>query len=123
MLWKVILMSRNSLLSMRCELGITAMIIKSKFSINKGIIVKIIEPMGLMRWLGFGAEVTPVWRVEVLCRKSAIRYHFPRKGELRKERIGLVPDQFLLPLTPLTGQLRFEFEDHELQSDSEPMAL
>jgi len=116
-------MSRNGNIRMRCELGVTAIIVNSKFSINRGIIVKVIEPMGLMRWPGFSTEVMPVWRVQVLCKESAIRYHLPRKGELRKERIGLVPDRFLLPLTPLTGQLRFEFEDCEPEPDLEPMSL
>lgn len=116
-------MSRNGHIDLNCELGCIAMIMKSKFSINQGIIVKVIEPMGLMHWPDFGTGLTPVWRVEVLCKKSAIRYHLPRKGELRKEKIGLVPDRFLRPLTPPTGQLRFEFEDYEPEPDLEPMAL
>lgn len=116
-------MSRNGHIYMRCELGATAIIVNSKFSINRGIIVKIIEPMGLMCWPGFGTEAVPVWRVQVLCKQSAIRYHLPRRGELRRETIGLVPDRFLRPLTPLTGQLRFEFEDYEPEPDLEPMTL
>jgi hypothetical protein len=116
-------MSRNGDIPVRCELGGIAIIVKSKFSINRGIIVKVIEPMGLMTWPGFGTGLTPVWRVQVLCSKSSIRYHLPRKGELRKEKIGLVPDRFLCSLTPLTGQLRFEFEDYEPEPDLEPMAL
>lgn len=116
-------MPRDGAIALNCELGSTAMIVKSKFSINQGIIVKVIEPMGLMHWPDFGTGMTPVWRVEVLCKKSAIRYHLPRKGELRKERIGLVPDRFLCSLTPLTGQLRFEFEDYEPESNLEPVTL
>jgi len=116
-------MSRNGHISMRCELGGTAIIVNSKFSINRGIIVKVIEPMGLMQWPDIDGGVVPVWRVQVLCKKSAIRYHLPRKGELRKEKIGLVPDQFLCSLTPLTGQLRFEFEGYEPEPNLEYMAL
>ena len=116
-------MSRNGDIRLHCELGSIAMITKSKFSINKGIIVKVIEPMGLMRWPGFGLRVTPVWRVRVLCKQTTICYHLPKKGELRREVVGLVPDQFLRSLTPLTGQLRFEFEDYEPEPVIEPMAL
>ena len=116
-------MSRNGQIPMRCELGGTAIIVNSKFSINRGIIVKVIEPMGLMHWPDIDWGIVPVWRVQVLCRKSSIRYHLPRKGELRKERIGLVPDRFLCSLTPLTGQMRFEFEDYEPEPNLEPMAL
>lgn len=116
-------MSRNGHIHMRCELGGIAMIVNSKFSINRGLIVKIIEPMGLMRWPGFDTSVIPVWRVKVLCKESCIRYHLPRKGELRKETMGLVPDRFLRSLTPLTGQMRFEFEDYEPEPDIELMAL
>lgn len=116
-------MSRNGNIRIRCELGCIATITKSKFSINQGIIVRVIEPMGLMRWPGFGTEVIVIWRVEVLCQESAIRYHLPRKGELRKQKIGLVPDRFMRPITPLTGQMRFEFEDYEPEPDIEPMAL
>lgn len=116
-------MSRNGNIYMRCELGTIAMIVNSKFSINRGIIVKVIEPMGLMHWPDVDWGIIPVWRVQVLCKQSSIRYHLPRKGELRRERIGLVPDRFLRPLTPLTGQMRFEFEDYEPEPDLEPMAL
>ena len=41
-------MSRNGDIKLNCELGCVAMITRSKFSINQGIIVKVIEPMGLM---------------------------------------------------------------------------
>ena len=116
-------MSRNGEVYQRCELGSIAMITKSKFSINQGIIVKVIEPMGLMRWPGFGTQVIVIWRVEVLSQERMIRYLLPRKGVLLREKIGLVPDRFLRPLTPLTGQLRFEFEDYEPEPDLEPMAL
>lgn len=116
-------MSKGHTEPLRCELGSLAIIVNSKFSINRGIIVKVVEPMGLMPWPGFGATAIPVWRVRVLCAQSAIRYHLPTKGELRQEKMGLVPDHFLRPLTPLTGQMRFEFEDYQSESDLEPMAL
>ena len=116
-------MSRNGFIHMRCELGGIALIVNSKFSVNRGIIVKVIEPMGLMRWPGFGTEVMPIWRVQVLCDQSKICYHLPNKGELRHEKTGLVPDRFLRSLTPLTGQMRFEFEDYEPEPNLEPMAL
>lgn len=106
-------MSRNGNIRVRCELGTIAIITRSKFSVNRGIIVKVIEPMGLMRWPGFHGDVVPVWRVEVLCRKSTLCYHLPQKGELRHERTGLIPDRYMRAITPLTGQLRFEFEDYE----------
>lgn len=116
-------MSSNGDIRFNCELGCIAMIAKSKFSINQGIIVKVIEPMGLMQWPDFGTIATPVWRVKVLAQGHTICYHLPKKGELRHERIGLVPDQFLRCLTPLTGQQHFEFEDAVSQPNLEPMAL
>jgi len=116
-------MSRSDPIPLHCELGSVAMIIKSKFSVNRGIIVQVIEPMGLLPWPEIDNEVIPVWRVKVICKKSAICYHFPKKGELRKEKVGLVPDRFLRSLTPLTGQLRFKFEDCEPEPNLEPMAL
>lgn len=109
----MMLMSRNGHIRLRCELGSVAIITRSKFSVNRGIVVKITEPMGLMRWPGFGTGVTPVWRVEVLCKNTKLCYHLPQKGELRREYSGLIPDRYLRPITPLTGQLRFEFEDYE----------
>ena len=116
-------MSRNRHISLRCELGSIAMIVNSKFSVNRGIVVQVLEPMGLMHWPEINYGVIPVWRVKVISKKSVICYHFPIKGELRKEKVGLVPDQFLRSLTPLTGQLRFEFEDYEPEADLELMAL
>lgn len=116
-------MSRNGIIRLSCELGCIAIITKSKFSVNQGIIVRVIEPMGLMHWPGFDTQVITIWRVEVLCKDSVLRYHLPRKGELLKQRIGLVPDRFMRPITPLTGQMRFEFEDYEPEPDLEPMAL
>ncbi|MBT8571775.1 hypothetical protein G6657_08845 [Polynucleobacter paneuropaeus] len=56
-------MSRNGHIHLRCELGCIAMITDSKFSVNRGLIVKVIEPMGLMRWPGFDTEAMPIWRV------------------------------------------------------------
>ncbi|MBT8606370.1 hypothetical protein G6677_07845 [Polynucleobacter paneuropaeus] len=109
-------MSKNGHIQLRCELGSIALIVDSKFSINRGIIVRVIEPLGLMRWPGFEFNVIPVWRVEVLCKETTICYHLPQKGELRQESTGLVPDRFMRALTPLTGQQRFEFEDYEPES-------
>ena len=43
-------MSRNGHIHLNCELGSIAIITRSKFSVNRGIIVKVIEPMGLMHW-------------------------------------------------------------------------
>jgi len=123
MLSKAKVMSRNGYIHLRCELGSIAMITNSKFSVNRGLIVKVIEPMGLMRWPGFDTEVMPIWRVQVLAQGHRICYHLPKKGELRHERVGLVPDRFLRCLTPLSGQLRFEFEDYEPEPHLEPMAL
>jgi hypothetical protein len=116
-------MARYDNQSINCELGGMAIIVKSKFAMNRGIIVKIIEPIGLIRWPGFGKSVMPVWRVQVLCSQSTICYHLPQKGELRRETMGLVPDRFLRSLTPLTEQLRFQFEDYEPGLDVEPMVL
>ena len=116
-------MSRNGHIYLRCELGCIAMITDSKFSVNRGLIVKVIEPMGLMRWPGFDAEVMPIWRVQVLAQGHTICYHLPKKGELRHEKVGLVPDRFLRCLTPLSRQMRFEFEDYEPEPNLEPMAL
>ncbi|MDH6504814.1 hypothetical protein [Polynucleobacter sphagniphilus] len=116
-------MSRNGHIHLGCELGCIAMITDSKFSVNRGLIVKVIEPMGLMRWPGFDTEVMPIWRVQVLAQGHTICYHLPKKGELRHEKVGLVPDQFLQCLTPLSGQMRFEFEDYEPEPNLEPMAL
>ena len=115
--------SRNGNYHLNCELGMIAMTKRTKFSVNRGIIVQVIEPMGLLPWPEIDNEVIPVWRVKVICKKSAICYHFPKKGELRKEKVGLVPDRFLRSLTPLTGQLRFKFEDCEPEPNLEPMAL
>ena len=116
-------MSRNGNIHLNCELGCIAMITNSKFSVNRGLIVKVIEPMGLMRWPDFGLSVFPVWRVQVLAQGHTICYHLPKKGELRHEKVGLVPDRFMRSLTPLSGQLRFEFEDYEPEPDLEPMAM
>ena len=116
-------MSRNGNIPLHCELGSIAMITQGKFSINKGIIVKVIEPMGLMHWPDIDWGVIPVWRVKVLAQGHTICYHLPNKGELRHERVGLVPDRFLRCLTPLSGQMRFEFEDYEPEPNLEPMAL
>ena len=116
-------MSRNGQIYLRCELGCIAMITDSKFSVNRGLIVKVIEPMGLMRWPGFDTEVMPIWRVQVLAQGHTICYHLPKKGELRQEKVGLVPDRFLRCLTPLSGQMRFEFEDYEPEPNLELMAL
>jgi len=116
-------MSRNGHIPFNCELGCIAMIVKSKFSINQGIIVKVIEPMGLMHWPDIDWGVIPVWRVQVLAQGHTICYHLPIKGKLRHEKVGLVPDRFLRSLTPLSGQLRFEFEDYEPEPDLERMAL
>lgn len=116
-------MSRNGHMVYRCEMGCIAMITKSKFSVNRGIIVQVIEPMGLMRWPGFFTQVIPVWRVKVLSQTHTLCYHLPQKGELRYEQVGLVPDGFMQSLTPLSGQLRFEFEDYEPEPDIEPACL
>ena len=99
------------------------MITDSKFSINRGLIVKVIEPMGLMHWIDIDWGVIPVWRVKVIAQGHTICYHLPRKGELRYEKVCLVPDRFMRSLTPLSGQLRFEFEDYEPEPDLELMSL
>jgi hypothetical protein len=52
-----------------------------------------------------------------------INLYCPKKGELRHEKVGLVPDRFLRCLTPLSGQMRFEFEDYEPEPNLEPIAL
>ena len=116
-------MSRNGHIPLHCELGSIAMITKSKFSVNRGIIVQVIEPMGLMRWPGFNTEVIAVWRVKVISQHHTLCYHLAQKGELRYEHVGLVPDRFLRSLTPLSGQLRFEFEDYEPEPNIEPASL
>ena len=116
-------MSRNGHIHLRCELGCIAMITDSKFSVNRGLIVKVVEPMGLMHWPEIDWGVIPVWRVKVLAQGHTICYHLPQKGELRHEKISLVPDSFLRSLTPLSGQQRFEFEDYEPEPDLEPMTL
>lgn len=116
-------MSRNGRIHLRCELGCIAMIADSKFSVNRGLIVKVIEPMGLLHWPEIDWTVIPVWRVKVLAQGHTICYHLPRKGELRYVKVGLVPDRFLKALTPLSGQQRFEFEDYEPEPNLEPMAL
>jgi hypothetical protein len=116
-------MSRNGHIPLRCELGCIALITDSKFSINRGLIVKVIEPMGLMHWPDIDWGVIPVWRVKVIAQGHTICYHLPQKGELRYEKVGLVPDRFMKSLTLLSGQMRFEFEDYKTGSDLEPMAL
>jgi hypothetical protein len=116
-------MSRNGHIYLRCELGSIAMIVDSKFSVNRGIIVRVIEPMGLMHWQGYEYTVIPVWRVEVVCKETTIAYHYPQKAELRYESTGLIPDRFLRSLTPLSGQQRFEFEDYEPEPQLEPAVL
>lgn len=116
-------MSRNGYVHLRCELGCYAVIVDSKFSVNRGIIVKVIEPMGLMHWPGYEYTVIPVWRVKVLSQGTTLCYHLPIKGELLQQRSGLIPDRFLRPLTPLSGQLRFEFEDYEPEPQLELMTL
>jgi hypothetical protein len=116
-------MSKNDDIALRCELGSVAMIVNSKFSVNRGIVVQVLEPIGFMEWPEIDTGLIPVWRVKVISKKSAICYHYPQKGELRKEKVGLVPDQFLCSLTPLIGQLRFKFEYYEPEADLELMAL
>ena len=116
-------MSRNGHIPLRCELGSIAMIVDSKFSINRGLIVKVIEPLGLLHWPDYEWDVIPVWRVRVLAQGHTICYHLPKKGELLHQKLGLVPDRFLRCLTPLSGQMRFEFEDYEPEPLLEPMAL
>ena len=114
--------SRNGSYHLNCELGMIAMTKRTKFSVNRGIIVRIEDSFGLMHWPEFHGLVH-VWQVRVLTVKSALCYYLPRRSELKHERIGLVPDRFLTPLTPVTGQLRFEFEDYEPEPDLEPTAL
>ena len=99
-----------------------AMTKRTKFSINRGIMVRIEDSFGLMHWPELSGLVY-VWQVRVLTAESALCYYLPRRSELKHEHIGLIPDQFLTPLTPVTGQLRFEFEDYEPEPDVEPMAL
>ena len=99
-----------------------AMTKRTKFSINRGIMVRIEDSFGLMHWPELSGLVY-VWQVRVLTAESTLCYYLPRRSVLKHERIGLIPDQFLTPLTPVTGQLRFEFEDYEPEPDVEPMAL
>jgi hypothetical protein len=106
----------------QCELGGIAMIVNSKFTMNRGIIVRIEDSLGFMAWPEYDFVVR-VWQVSVLCKDSSIYYYLPQKGELRQQQIGLVPDCYLRMITPKTGQLRFEFEGHHNPSQLEPMAL
>ena len=118
----MILSSSNGNYHLKCELGMIAMTKRTKFSINRGIMVRIEDSFGLMHWPELSGLVY-VWQVRVLTAESALCYYLPRRSELKHERIGLIPDQFLTPLTPVTGQLRFEFEDYEPEPNVEPMAL
>lgn len=106
----------------QCELGGIAMIVNSKFSINRGIIVRLEDSLGYMAWPEYDF-VVQVWQVSVLCKDSSIYYYLPQKGELRQQQIGLVPDFYLKMLTPKSGQMRFEFEEYQTRSYLEPMAL
>jgi len=107
---------------LNCELGSLAITCKSKFSINLGIIVMVEDSIGLMHWPELQGAVH-VWQVRVCSSASTLCYYLPRKGELKYERIGLIPDCFLRSLTPITGQMRFEFEAYEPNPYFEPVAL
>ena len=115
-------MSRNGNYHLNCELGTVAMTRRTKFSVNRGIIVRVEDSFGLIHWPELHG-IVHVWQVRVLSQDSSLCYYLPRKGELKHERIGLIPDRFLQALTPPTGQMRFEFEDYEPEPDLEPMAL
>lgn len=107
---------------LNCELGTIAITRGTKFSINRGIIVRVEDSLGLMHWPEL-SDVVHVWQVRVLSSESTLCYFLPRKGELKNERIGLIPDQFLLALTPATGQMPLDFEVNAQALNQEPMAL
>ena len=115
-------MSRNGNYHLNCELVSIAMTRRTKFSVNSGIIVRVEDSFGLMHWPELHG-IVHVWQVSVLSAESSLCYYLPRKSKLQHERVGLIPDRYLLALTAATGQLRFEFEDYEPEPDLEPMAL
>ena len=107
---------------LNCEVGSLAITHRTKFSINRGIIVRVEDSFGCMHWPELQG-IVHVWQVRVWSSDSTLCYYLPKKGELKQERIGLIPDYFLQPLTPLTGQMRFEFETYQPLPDMELTAL
>ena len=96
-----------------CELGSIAITVNAKFTPNLGKIVRVIDSYGMMPWHGLEGLVQ-VWRVEVLCPESVLHYLYPKRHHLELTFSGPVPDCYLRPIVPLTGQLTFDFYEEIL---------
>ena len=96
-----------------CELGSIAITVNAKCTPNLGKIVRVIDSYGMMPWHGLEGLVQ-VWRVEVLCPESVLHYLYPKRHHLELTFSGPVPDCYLRPIVPLTGQLTFDFYEEIL---------
>ncbi len=82
------------------EIAITT---DTKFSENRGKVVRLKEYLGRRNWPECH---TPehVWLVECLCEHSFLYYLYPRERDLTRTYVGQMPERFMKRISVESGQ-------------------
>lgn len=95
---------------MNCKPGDLAITVKADLAENLGKIVRVVSYGGHVSWSGF-REPTCLWRVSAAIKVCALVYQFS-DGERVRVLSGLVPDVFLRPIRPPSGDSGVNGECH-----------
>jgi hypothetical protein len=87
------------------DIAITA---NTKFSENRGKVVRLCEYLGRHDWPGLSVPIH-VWHVECLCKETYLNYFYPYHQDLKKATHGQMPEIFLRRISTKSNQLVFEF--------------
>lgn len=82
------------------EIAITT---NTKFSENRGKVVRLKEYLGRRHWPECNAP-EHVWLVECLCNKSYLYYLYPRERDLICNYKGQMPESFIKRISTESGQ-------------------
>jgi len=109
-----------------CKVGDLAIVVQDNQKMeNLGLIVRVLEPYGNMRWSVFNwktkkyykkrVDVLFSWTVEVVSEAAQIIYA-DDAGNLYGKRVGEIPDIFLRPIRPSsTEQTSENHQEEELE--------
>lgn len=108
------------MVKLNCKAGDLAITVKSHNPENLGTIVTIKSPNGMVSWGKGTPEFT--WLCEIASKGWLV---YDVNGYVVTQKVGLVPDRCLKPITPPKSYLLDEFRDSAQISlelfDSEPM--
>jgi hypothetical protein len=95
---------------MNCKPGDLAITVRADLAENLGKIVRVVSYGGRVTWAGF-REPTCLWRVTAASEACSLVYKFA-DGERVRVLSGLVPDVFLRPIRPPSGESGVTEECH-----------